>query len=135
MTGEHITASACRSCGLCCVSPFDDDAFCDVTEKDVRRLDRRFRRHVVTPEPFEPALATRSREVRRGPLKGVHVCACVALRGSPAHQVSCAIYKRRPTVCREAKPGDQMCRAIRNALADYFTDRNDDALLQPSTRP
>jgi Fe-S-cluster containining protein len=121
----------CRQCGLCCVCFFDQDVFCDVTEEDERRLSPEFvRKHVI---PFTPAamaaayicsssttpgaIRTRWRTVKTGPLKGIEVNACAALRGSIMNRVSCRVYANRPEVCRTAvKPGDRACHEVRDMV-------------------
>lgn len=121
----------CLSCGLCCVVMRDQDAFCDVTPKDLEKLDRRWiGRNVLFPSAIDTfaamidgahlpfgAIATKWREVKDGPLKGIEVCACVALRGNVGHAVKCSIYAKRPQVCHDAvKPGDRTCFDIRRLV-------------------
>ena len=51
---------------------------------------------------------------KTGPLKGIEICACAALRGSVMQRVSCSVYEDRPRVCRVAVvPGDKACRQAR----------------------
>ena len=38
---------------------------------------------------------------------------CIALQGRLGEWVSCAIYDRRPSPCREVTPGDRHCLAAR----------------------
>lgn len=131
MSREKITAATCLSCGVCCVAPYGQDAFADVTAVDERRLGRRFvRLHVVQTTPFEQllgivegntipqgAIRTKECEQKTGPLKGLLGSVCAALRGSLMSRVSCSIYEKRPQVCREAVvPGDRVCRQIRAAF-------------------
>ena len=133
---ERITSDTCRRCGLCCVSPHDQDSFCDVEEADIARLDPKWvRRNVLGFRPFDVAVAALSRHrlpeaviatrqalQRRGPLAGMSACTCVALRGSLLHRTSCSIYDRRPRTCRDAvKPGDPTCRELRKMYADIRT--------------
>ena len=113
----------CQACGACCVAPYDQTAFCDLTAADYKRLTPHERRHVETPCAFdqilgEPvALKTRWRTTKAGLFKGVDVCACVFLRGSIFNRVSCRIYDRRPRSCRAAiKPGDRACRELRQSF-------------------
>jgi Fe-S-cluster containining protein len=125
-----LTSADCQKCGLCCVSTEDQVSFADVTAKDEERLGKRYvHLHVVREDwlyslttvlssgervPHTGALATKWREQRSGPLRGISACTCVALRGSLLQKVSCAIYDKRPDVCRRAvKPGDRTCRQIR----------------------
>lgn len=123
-----VTTPDCRKCGLCCVSPYDQDAFCDLGWEDEQRIGLSWVRRNVVRYSFSERLAaafqgeelppgairTRWKPVKAGPLKGGKACACVALRGSILHQVSCSIYERRPRACREAVvPGDKVCQEIR----------------------
>jgi len=123
----------CRACGACCVSLYDQDVFCDVTEKDMKRLGPGLvRKHVLAPDTVTLllqaidggahtyfALATRWRKQRCGPLKGASICACVFLNGSVLHRTSCRIYQKRPRVCRTAvKPGDRACLQIRRMMQE-----------------
>ncbi|HTZ40192.1 MAG TPA: YkgJ family cysteine cluster protein [Syntrophales bacterium] len=47
---------------------------------------------------------------------------CIALHGAPGHRVSCTIYTRRPSVCRNFEPawqgvsGDNRCNESRARL-------------------
>lgn len=92
--------------------------FCDLTSKDLERLHPAFvRRHVLHVPLAGPALVTKERLIRTGPLKGCTATTCVALRGSLMHRVSCSIYENRPEVCRRAvKPGDRTCKDVRRML-------------------
>lgn len=127
----------CRRCGVCCVSLFDQDSFCDVTEKDVVRLGKSFaRRNVLGLSAFDwlmaavrgrgfscAALKTKWKKQRSGPLKGAEAKACVALRGSILSRVSCSVYDRRPQACREAVvPGDRACLALRKKYQEMCTE-------------
>lgn len=120
----------CRKCGLCCVAPYEQDVFCNVTEKDITRLPASLRKTVVHPRivdvlaamldgcHLDMALPTKKIIVRCGPLKGAEATVCVCLRGSPMHRVSCRIYEQRPRICRTAvRSGTRLCRAIREAPA------------------
>lgn len=130
----------CLLCGACCVSLQDSDYYCDVDEADCRKLSPQFvKRNVGTLSAFDGLLAlidgnttpyaairTKWRTVRRGPLKGIDVCACVALKGNIMHKVSCAIYEVRPKTCKRAvKPGDRSCRWIRGELNRLAGELND----------
>jgi Fe-S-cluster containining protein len=126
----------CRTCGLCCVSVHDQDAFCDLTEKDIERLGARLQRHIVWADVFTlavealsgrratppAALATRWRRMRAGPFKGIEACVCVFLQGSLLHRTNCRVYARRPYVCREAvRPGTRLCRDIRRMYREQLS--------------
>ncbi len=112
-----LTSEDCLKCGLCCVSLTDQGEYCNVTEADKVRLGKPFvRLHVV-----QDAIRTKWRVQRSGPLKGVEACACVALRGSLKHRVSCSVYSVRPEVCHTAvKPGDRTCRQVRQLFQDML---------------
>lgn len=118
----------CRTCGLCCTSPYEQDVFVDLTGGDLKRLGPYLtRKYVLGPDTVTmllqaidghvhdySALITKSRIQRAGPYKGLTVCCCAFLRGSVLNQVSCRIYERRPKACREAiRPGDGTCKALR----------------------
>lgn len=138
---SRITQATCLTCGLCCVSPAHQDAFCDVTGEDMDRLGKPFvRLHVVQPEPLEllqralhgrssytGAIKTKPRVIASGPLRGLEARPCVALRGTLGVRVSCSVYAKRPQTCRTAVvPGDRVCRTLRVALV---------APGRPSDRP
>ena len=140
---ETITADTCRSCGLCCVSLTESDVYCDVTVEDMKRLSKGFvRKNVVPTSAFDRlahaidgnripdgVIKTHWNEQKAGPLKGVEVCACVALRGSVMHRVSCAIYENRPRACRVAVvPGDKACREVRGLFQRLLDE------LPPTTK-
>lgn len=127
-TREVLTSKDCRACGLCCVAPHDQEAYADITEKDMKRLGARFvRLHVIQPRIFDRfanaldghrtldgIIKTKNLRQKAGPLRGWHVFTCVALRGSVKHQVSCSVYEKRPSVCRDVMvPGDSNCLEVR----------------------
>jgi Fe-S-cluster containining protein len=124
-------AKACLSCGLCCRSPIAQEAFCDVTERDVRRMGRA-RRLVLgfsafdrlcsmmdgRPLPFG-VIATKRVRQTKGPHKGKTFHVCAALRGNIGHAVRCSIYPNRPETCRTAViPGDRTCKRLRKTTED-----------------
>lgn len=128
MKPEKVTAKDCLTCGVCCVSLEDQEAFCDVLPEDEARLGKAFvQRHVhrfrlldlanslLMGGGLPPgAIKTKWTKQRSGPLKGSEVLVCVALRGSVLHRVRCSVYERRPHACREAvKPGDKTCLWLR----------------------
>ncbi len=117
MTRQKLTSADCLKCGLCCVSLVDQDEYANVTETDKTRLGRRFVRLYVVQD----AVKTKWRVQRSGPLKGVEACACVALRGSLGHRVSCSVYENRPDVCHKAvKPGDRACHQVRQLFHEML---------------
>ncbi len=122
-----MTTDDCRACGLCCVSVYDQDVFCDVDEADCERLGVAWvRRNVLFPTLFEqlvggvpPAIKTRMRVQRSGSMRGESACVCVALRGTLLKKVSCSVYDLRPQTCRESvKPGDPVCLDLRGKLCE-----------------
>jgi len=110
------------------------DVFCDLSEADLIRLPKAFRKHVVTSSPFDrfcrciggrkeilAAIKTDSRIEKLGPLKGWHVCRCVALKGIPMKRVRCAIYQSRPETCRTTVvPGDRTCLRLRRYVKEQL---------------
>jgi len=124
----------CRTCGLCCVSLQDQDSYCDVTATDVTRLGTRWsKRNVLFWTPWDSlmttintgqrggvgAIRTAWKMQRSGPMKGTEACACVALRGSLRHAVSCGVYRKRPEACRTAAvPGDEACLQVRRMFEE-----------------
>ena len=125
----------CRTCGLCCICLFDQDVFCDVTSEDEERLDEAFvRKNVVRPSLLgeladsvsgrrteDGAIKTKWRTVKTGPLRGISVNACAALRGSIMNRVFCSVYKNRPDACRKAlSQGDKACREVRKMYRDMI---------------
>jgi len=128
---EKVAAKECLTCGVCCVSLEDQEAFCDVLPEDEVRLGEAFvRRHVyrfhlvdlatslmMGREVPPGAIRTKWVKQRMGPLKGCEVLTCVALRGSVLHRVRCSVYEKRPYACREAvKPGDKTCLWLRREI-------------------
>lgn len=125
----------CMSCGACCVSLYDQDAFCDIDERDVRALGAAWaKRNVIFTSSFDilahalggdsiphAAIKTKWVEQKAGPLKGAETCTCVALKGSLMKSVKCSIYEKRPRTCRVAvSPGDRTCLEIRRMFQDLI---------------
>lgn len=124
----------CTSCGACCVSLYDQDAFCDIEDADLGRLGKSWvKRNVLFMSVFDMAtmaigggrpatlgaIKTKWTEQRSGPLKGAEVCACVALKGSIMKSTRCSVYEKRPTACRVAvSPGDKTCLDIRGMFTE-----------------
>ena len=92
----------CRKCGACCeglvveVLPLDD-----VPE------------HLTEPDVENGVQIAVMREqcgkwYGRGP--------CIALKGKIGKACSCSIYRRRPKVCRDFKPGSYECLAARSLV-------------------
>lgn len=128
----------CQTCGVCCVAPHTQDRFADVSDDDLKRLGRRLiRLHVVATAPIDlltaaidgrlrPSAAMTTTMVRekRGPLKSWEACRCSALKGDLMQKVRCAIYEKRPDVCRTAvRPGDRTCRELRRVFKEFLHER------------
>lgn len=122
------TVPDCLTCGICCVAPYDQEAYADVTAEDCKLLGRSWVfRNVMFPSLFDNLLAaidsqrlvfgaikTKWRLQRSGPLKGRSACTCIALRGTLGKKVHCSVYDKRPMVCQKAVvPGDRTCRRVR----------------------
>ena len=124
----------CRACGVCCVSPYAQDMYCDVNEKDIKRMPVSARKRVQHLTTFEnltsvirhgrsgyEALETKTIKVKAGSLKDIEATVCTFLRGSVMHRVSCSIYSCRPEICRTAMmPGDRICLASRADLVEQL---------------
>lgn len=130
----------CMTCGLCCISTEDQEAYADVTEEDVERLGAKWSaKNVLRPSTFDQflsavagpglppgAIRTTWKTVRSGPLAKWEVCACVALKGDPMRSVKCAVYERRPQTCRVAvKPGDRTCMALRRMFEEHVASSDE----------
>lgn len=113
---EH-SAYDCRKCGICCTSLTWEDTYVNLTPTDEKRLGK----HYVRLNVINGEIRTRPTVNKAGPLKGAEDCRCVSLRGSLGKQVSCAIYEKRPDICKKAlKPGDRTCRQIRRLFNDML---------------
>jgi len=96
----------CQTCGACCVSNYDYGYHVDLEEDDYKRLSPHYKRHnVVHALGFGCKLAAKTRK------DGTIVC--VAFRGTIGKACQCAIYKNRPSVCREFPPGSSYCHEAR----------------------
>jgi len=127
----------CQQCGACCVSPYNEEVFCDVTETDEKTLGKALvKRYVRYPSvvetasamlsgrtPYWGAISTRQRQIRAGPLRGVEVCACALLQGSVLYRVACKVYNKRPRVCRATiQPGDRACLNLRGNMFEVIAE-------------
>ena len=131
----------CRQCGLCCIATSDQEAFCDLTDEDLKKLqaalgDRWVGHNVFFASSFDrlvavldggkhpdAALRTKLRVLKTGPLKGCEICACAMLKGTPMKSVSCSIYDNRPRTCRvSVKPGNRDCLKIRHHFVEALED-------------
>lgn len=98
----------CRTCGACCVSPYEQEGWADVTYEDKQRLSP-YAQQLLTV--CGDAIETKASEFG---------CACVFLRGTPGKRVSCGIYETRPRVCAGFKVGGTDCKYMREQI---FTTR------------
>ncbi|MFO7278325.1 MAG: YkgJ family cysteine cluster protein [Pseudomonadota bacterium] len=59
---------------------------------------------------------------------------CRALAGTIGRSVSCLVYSRRPSPCRELQPGEDKCiRArVRHGLEPYLDEETPDAAQAPA---
>lgn len=110
----------CKTCGLCCISPHEQLSFCEVSRIDIKRLGTWA--NGIIHKIVHGAIRARWVENKIGPLAGFEQCRCVALRGSVMHRVSCAIYAKRPEVCRHGVVrGGRTCVALRSAYERFVT--------------
>lgn len=93
----------CQACGACCVNLPSNRAqgfnyWVEIAESD-RILERRdlVRKHVVRDPHGVPHLRL------------AHDGSCLALRGTLGGEVTCSIYRERPSPCRRVQPGDSQC--------------------------
>ena len=107
----------CQQCGACCVSPYNEEVFCDVTETDEKTLGKALvKRYVRYPSVVETASAMLSG-------RGVEVCACALLQGSVLYRVACKVYNKRPRVCRATiQPGDRACLNLRGNMFEVIAE-------------
>lgn len=123
----------CTTCGACCISPIDQETFCDVTIADEKRLGAQLvKRYVLCSSMFDllcaaidwrpmsqGAIKTVWTEEKHGPFKSYQFCRCVFLQGTIMKKVKCRIYEKRPRACRIAmKPGDYACKQLRRAFEE-----------------
>jgi len=104
MTAPRSAAYDCRSCGTCCVVAQVIPVH--VAERVPRYLTRSVR-GVIGFASWE------AEETRRMTCDGDR---CIALRGEVGKGCRCAIYDRRPAVCRAFEPGGSACKEARVAL-------------------
>ena len=92
--------------------------YADVTAEDQQRMSEATRERYLVPGGMCSFTASAERYQRGGPLHGLRVDGCAALRGSLFRQVECAIYEERPDVCREFVPGSKRCLGSRGQLIE-----------------
>jgi Fe-S-cluster containining protein len=120
----------CKTCGACCWSPVDQEAWCDLTDKEAKAFSPQFRArnvviysffHMIAEGSPDAALRTKWASVKSGPFKGDEVCVCCQLEGSLMHRVKCRIYDKRPHTCRASvRPGDKNCLEIRERIREVL---------------
>jgi Fe-S-cluster containining protein len=95
----------CTHCGACCVSDFDAVDYVHMLPQDVERLTEDEQETYVHVERSfgSPQTSMKTSYDSRDN------CRCKALRGVLGEQVSCAIYDKRPNVCRNFTAGDSVC--------------------------
>ena len=97
--------SVCRSCGACCVTFRITLPRCELDSHGGQVP-------AALTEPYTPTTAC----MREHP---DHAGRCIALDGSVGQEVSCSIYERCPSACREFAPltaiglGDEACNEAR----------------------
>lgn len=91
--------------------------------KEVSKLSKAFVSNKVSILPNITAIKTKWKEMKTGPLAGYELNICAALRGSVMNQVSCSIYKNRPSTCHNAVvPGDTTCLQLRKVFMAAIMD-------------
>lgn len=89
----------CRACGWCCSPPvLHGRGYVELSQKDIARL----KRPEVAQLVDEGEMAMRM-------LRAGTCSRCAALVGTPGSEAVCAIYSRRPDICREFAPGSAAC--------------------------
>jgi putative endonuclease len=123
----------CTTCGVCCISPIDQESYCDVTIADEKRLGAKLvKQYVLCSSMFDTLCAaigwrpmpqgsikTVWTEEKQGPFKSYKFCRCACLQGVVMKKVKCAVYDKRPRACHIAmKPGDSACRRLRDCFQE-----------------
>jgi Fe-S-cluster containining protein len=90
----ELSSAACQSCGACCSFSAEWPRFSLESEADISWIPR--------------ALVDDARGRMR-----CNGDRCAALVGKVGVAASCAIYDRRPDVCKACMPGDDACRTAR----------------------
>jgi uncharacterized protein len=95
----------CVKCGACCVSDYDAEDYVILTVDDIAQLNpEEAKAYVYTDTTYgEPQ---RSMKTARDSQDN---CRCAALEGVVGRRVGCAIYDRRPKVCRGFDPETDVC--------------------------
>lgn len=88
-------AFSCRTCGACCAYSREWPRFTLETEEEIGRIPPTY---VGEDESGVRCVGER----------------CAALLGEVGQSTACAIYDRRPHVCRSCEPGDEACLMARH---------------------
>ncbi|MGA7433767.1 MAG: YkgJ family cysteine cluster protein [Xanthobacteraceae bacterium] len=96
----ELSSASCQSCGACCSFSAEWPRFSLESEADIGRI--------------PSALVDDARGRMR--CDGDR---CAALVGEVGVAASCAIYDRRPDVCKACMPGDDACRTARRHFGIY----------------
>jgi len=101
----------CVRCGACCVSDYDAVDYVHLNQDDLNRLDPdEYDFYVYTDATYGRTQC--SMQTARDSQDN---CRCKALEGTVGKQVSCAIYDRRPKVCRRFAAESFACDSARKA--------------------
>ncbi len=129
---KKVTGDDCQSCGACCAT----GQLVEIGHRDRRRLGARVKVDVVGDKKtagFKQVLRAIIRlgggdvlariRLSMGAWTGAMLMPkrpgtlrCAQLRGRVGRDVSCAVYKNRPTVCRQFRPGSGECLEIRGLM-------------------
>lgn len=106
MTKKASAELDCRRCGACCVNPppnrdADFPWWVEIAVGDAI-LEREALAKLVIHDPDGVPH-----------LRLLHDGRCIALRGTPGRETTCAIYDDRPSPCRTVQPGDVLCTRYR----------------------
>jgi uncharacterized protein len=107
----ELSSAVCQSCGACCSFSAEWPRFSLEAEVDIGRI--------------PGALVDDARGRMR-----CNGNRCSALVGKVGVATSCAIYDRRPDVCKACMPGDGACRSARQHFGLYAL--SDESLLSSS---
>lgn len=96
----------CTKCGACCAYFQDIAVSIDVDTAVPRHMTRSVRNRMGFTSWEADFL--RRMNIADG--------RCVALKGEPGCSVTCRIYDRRPSACRDFEPGSRECHIARKAV-------------------
>lgn len=92
MNRIQIKIPNCLECGVCCTHK-DDSKWIQVSKDDTHNINREY----LNDGDIE-LFAMKMVDFR-----------CICLEGLVLKDCKCIIYDNRPTICREVKPGDDVC--------------------------